>query len=326
MKIQEYTEVLHNRRDPDAGDRIAIIEDLIAFLDDLGISDLSLAGREPMGKYAKRLMAEGRNTRNNFTYLCDYFDWLKFHKPYIALMEVIDCQNAMEVLADEIERRHGREIRDFIFGEPVPPLGADEEDRCTYTRAIMEKMSKRLSPEEIRRAWFQVQHGLSEDFWREGDAADREKYRQGCGVDALLALKRKERDTYLRSLHDGDKLWHTIKISDEVLEYVTGDISMEVGRRDGDRIYINKVPYNPTAYAAATDPKMKRYYACHCPMIREAILHDRPVSPDICYCSLGHASHYLAGLGRDLKGEVLESAVKGDMRCRFVFYLPDDVG
>lgn len=40
--------------------------------------------------------------------------------------------------------------------------------------------------------------------------------------------------------------------------------------------------------------------------------------------SLGHASHYLAGLGLALKGEVLESAVKGDTRCRFVFYLPNN--
>lgn len=35
------------------------------------------------------------------------------------------------------------------------------------------------------------------------------------------------------------------------------------------------------------------------------------------------ASHFLAGLGIRLKGEVLESAAKGDTRCRFVFYLPE---
>jgi hypothetical protein len=68
---------------------------------------------------------------------------------------------------------------------------------------------------------------------------------------------------------------------------------------------------------------MKRYYACHCPLVREAILQDQPVSSEVCDCSLGHASHYLAGLDQELRGEVLESAVKGDTRCRFVFYLPD---
>ena len=326
MKIKEYTEVLDNRKDPDAGGRIVIIEDLIAFLDGLGITDISLAGREPIGKYAKKLMAEGRNTLNNFTYLCEYFDWLKFHKPYIALMEIIDCHNAMEVLAGEIEKRHGREIRDFIFSEPFLQIGADEGERYAYTRSIMEKMAERLSSEEIRRAWFYVQHGLTGDFWRAMDREDREKYRQCGGIDAFLSQKREERNVYLTHLHDEEELWHTIEINDEVLEYVTGDLAMEVGRRDGDKVYITKVPYNPTAYDKASDPKMKRYYACHCPLVREAILQDRPVSPDICHCSLGHASHYLAGLGRELRGEVLESAVKGDTRCRFVFYLPDDVG
>jgi redox-regulated HSP33 family molecular chaperone len=78
-------------------------------------------------------------------------------------------------------------------------------------------------------------------------------------------------------------------------------------------------------YLHETDPAMKRYYACHCPLLREAIRNGQPISSDVCNCSLGHASHYLAGLGQDLKGEVLESAVKGDVRCRFVFYLPDKV-
>ena len=36
-----------------------------------------------------------------------------------------------------------------------------------------------------------------------------------------------------------------------------------------------------------------------------------------CSCSLKTI------IGQDLKGEVLDSAVKGDTRCRFVFYLPN---
>ena len=50
---------------------------------------------------------------------------------------------------------------------------------------------------------------------------------------------------------------------------------------------------------------MKRYYACHCPLLRDTILKDLPVSPEVYNCSLGHASHYLAGLDVELRGEVL---------------------
>ena len=55
--------------------------------------------------------------------------------------------------------------------------------------------------------------------------------------------------------------------------------------------------------------------------MRQAILQGQPLSPEVCECSLGHASHSLAGLGQALRGEVLESAVRGDARCRFVFWV-----
>jgi hypothetical protein len=112
-------------------------------------------------------------------------------------------------------------------------------------------------------------------------------------------------------------------INNEVLDFITNDPAMETGRREGNKIYITKVPYNPVRYLQETDPQIKGYYACHCPLVREAILQGHSISSAVCDCSLGHASHYLAGLDQELKGEVLESAVKGDTRCRFVFYLPD---
>ena len=38
-------------------------------------------------------------------------------------------------------------------------------------------------------------------------------------------------------------------------------------------------PWSRAAYDAATDPKEKRYHACFCAMMKEAILRDEPVSP-----------------------------------------------
>jgi hypothetical protein len=43
----------------------------------------------------------------------------------------------------------------------------------------------------------------------------------------------------------------------------------------------------------------------------------RAYTPGCLQCGLAHASHYVAGFGQDLKGEVLESAVKGDLRLSF---------
>jgi hypothetical protein len=325
VKIEEYRKHLQGQDVSDSAieKHTAIIEHFVNFLASLGSKETT-AGKEEVERFARRLIAEGRNTLENFSALCDYTDWLGHRELYVALIEVMDCHNALEVLAEEIEERHGRQVRDQIFGEALPSLGADEKERCAYTRTITERMAQQIAPEEARAAWFQVQHGIPAKVWRKSDAADKEKYRQCGSIDEFLALKRRERDALLTRLRDENRLWYTIEINDKVLQFIKSDPEMEGGRREGDKVYITKVPYNAVRYLHETDPKMKRYYACHCPLVREAILRDQPVSPDVCYCSLGHASHYLAGLGLELKGEVLESAVKGDIRCRFVFYLPNE--
>ncbi len=322
--IEEYKGYLQGQglRDDVIEKQLVIIRDFVEFFTALDLKETG-AGKEEVERFARKLIAEDRNTLENLSALRDYVDWLGHRKLYVALIEVMDCHNALEVLADKIEERHGREVRDRIFREALPLLGADEKERCAYTRTMMEQMAQQITPEETRAAWFQVQHGIPADVWCKSDLANKEKYRQCGNIDDFLDLKRRERDILLTRLRDEDNLWYTVEITDEVLEFVKSDPEMEVGQREEDKIYISKIPYNAVRYLHATDAKMKRYYACHCPLVREAILNDQPISPDVCNCSLGHASHYLAGLDQELKGEVLESAVKGDLRCRFVFYLPN---
>jgi hypothetical protein len=283
------------------------------------------SAKEKVESFSRKLIASGENTLEAFQSLRDYTEWTGDRALYVALMEIMDCDNALEVLAGVIEDRHGRETRDSVFSEKLPPLGSDEKQRCASTRKIAERMARLLSPRETRDAWFQVQHGISPDDWRPSDEANAEKLRRCGGIDAYLDLKRRERDDLLTRLKDQGKLWYTVEIDNDVLEYVKNDPEMEVGRRIGNEIYVSKIPYNAVRYLRETDRKMRRYYACHCPLVREAILDGLAVSPDVCSCSLGHARHYLAGLGRKLSGEVLESAIKGDSRCRFVFHLPSDL-
>lgn len=328
MKIKEYREHLQGQNVSEEAieKKMAIIGDFVKFLGGLGLKKpIVAAGKEEVDRFARKLIAEGRNTLENFSSLRDYTNWLGHRKLYVALVEVMDCHNALEILADEIESRHGRKVRDRIFSEASPSLRVNEKERCAYTRTIIEKMAHHLTTEEARNAWFQVQHGIPAEGWRKSDMADREKYQQCRNIDEFLELKRRERDILLAQLRDEDKLWYATEINDEVLEFIKSDPEMEVGRREENRVYITKVPYNAIRYLHETDAKMKRYYACHCPWVREAILRDQPISSDVCDCSLGFASHYLAGLNRELKGEVLESAIKGDSRCRFVFYLPKEL-
>ncbi len=305
----------------EAAKRSAVIEAFGRFLESREGMDVRSAGKPEAEKFAGILVAEGRNTLENISYLRDWAGWLGNRALYVGWIELMDCHNALEVLAAEIERRHGRDTRDGIFTGPLPPLGAGEGERSAYTLEIAGRMARSIPADQARLAWFTVQHGIPAGAWRQSDEADAALFQKLGGIDRFLDAKRAERDALLTRLRDRNELWYTVAITDSVLAYVKSDLEMEVGRRDGEKIFISKIPYHADRYLRETDPGAKRYLACHCPLVRRAILDGRPIPPEVCHCSLGHASHYLAGIGRAFRGEVLESAARGDPRCRFVFHL-----
>jgi hypothetical protein len=301
--------------------RLALAEAFGRFLKSMDGKDIHTAGKSEAEKFSGNLIAEGRNTLENFSALRDWAGWIGNRGLYVGWIELMDCHNALEVLAAEIARRHGGVARKKIFSGPLPPLGADEKERTAYTLEIAGRMARIIPADQARLAWFQVQHGIPADAWRQSDEADAALFHRLGEIDRFLDTKRAERDALLTRLHDRGELWYTVAITDAVLAYVKSDPEMEVGRRDGDKIFISKIPCHADRYLRETDPETKRYLACHCPLARQAILDGRPIPPEVCHCSLGHASHYLAGISRACRGEVLESVVRGDPRCRFVFHL-----
>lgn len=284
------------------------------------------AGKDVINSCARQMLADGSNTLENFHILCGYALWRGFRPQYVALLEVTDCHNAMDVLRDTVGQLYGAEIRDQIFTETPPQLGADEAQRLEYVKAISGRMRELLTPREVRAAWFQVQHGILPEDWREHDDEQREKFGACDTVETFLDQMREDRNAMLRRMHDNHELWFTQEITDDALTYLIENRHMRLGEHKGRRgIVITKVPYNAHRVANETDPVRRRYYTCHCPMVRQAILNGETLPDDVCYCSLGHASHFLTGIGLEgLEGEVIESAVKGDARCRFIFYLPEE--
>lgn len=124
-----------------------------------------------------------------------------------------------------------------------------------------------------------------------------------------------ELENYLRE----GRIWYEQEMTPEVVEYVRANQEILSAVRDGDRLYLTKIPYAGKEFLQAQDPVMKRYYACHCPLAREAILmQDVDVPPDWCYCSGGFQKvMFDVVFETDTEVELLESALAGDMRCRF---------
>lgn len=51
-----------------------------------------------------------------------------------------------------------------------------------------------------------------------------------------------------------------------------------------------------------------------------------PVSPILCYCSLGHVMNFTeAFLGRELEGRVVRSVLNKDLTCEYEITIPEDI-
>ena len=116
------------------------------------------------------------------------------------------------------------------------------------------------------------------------------------------------------------------EISDEVLAFVKENPEMLAPVRRGNKLYCMAFPCNMKAYLNATDEKMKRYHACHCPFAKESILSENVVSSALCNCSLGHVINFTeAFMDRELEGKVVRSVLNGDLTCEYEIEIPDDI-
>lgn len=93
-------------------------------------------------------------------------------------------------------------------------------------------------------------------------------------------------------------------------------------------LYVERIipPWSREDYDSATDPVERRYHACFCPMVKEAIRQSETVSPTFCNCSGGWFVQIWEGiLGRTLRVDVVTSVLQGDDRCVFAIHLPEEL-
>lgn len=313
----------HNISPQDIKKRLSIVKEFAGFLNGRHI-DINRVDVKTLYDYSAVLIEGEQNFLLTYEVLRDYAGFIGNRVMYVTFIEITDGWNVMEVLAKEIEKRWGREIKNRVFKDGLPTLGITETERSQFTAAVMERMLQNIPGDKARHLWFSIQHGLQDAVFNDED--DRELYLNSSCLDDFFLKKKEKLDNWVTELKNTNQLWYTLEINDQVLDFIKDNQEIEVGKREGNAVFITKIPYNPVKYINEEDDTLKRYYACHCPWVREAIISGREISPEICNCSAGHASHYISGaLNKKIKGKVLESALQGDLRCRFVFELPENV-
>ncbi len=235
-----------------------------------------------------------------------------------------DRCNVSQRIKAEIVKAQGEAFWGQLSQDILVPTDDMDEKRCSACmRTFMQKFQTLLPPEQIKAILVNVRHDLQRDDF---DWAVRLFNQVGNLDQFALELQKIGIAAVIASYHKKDE-YYGQAINDKAIEFVQSIDNIFYGRRHGNEILAQAIPYDVHGFLRATDDKHRRYSLCHCQFARESILQDEGgVSPLLCTCSLGHSMMlWEIVLNRKLEGEVVESALKGSSRCLFKIKLPADV-
>jgi hypothetical protein len=88
-------------------------------------------------------------------------------------------------------------------------------------------------------------------------------------------------------------------------------------------LMIERRPARQEAYDQATDPVEKRYMACFCPLVRDAIRSGKSVSRTFCHCSGGwYVQEWETVFGRKPEVRLVQTMLEGADSCLFAVKIP----
>jgi hypothetical protein len=298
---------------------IKLAERFEKFADDMGKAPWA----ETVWAFSKILIEEGENTEDNYITLARYGLFTKNGDLYVAILELLDGAEAQANLYRQVGDLFGEEVRDEVFaGIGLSPLGLPSSEKPGFMHPVVERLKNRVGEEECKKLLSGSLRDLPDRYF----LGERRRYRKSRDIDEYLVKKGRAFVRQLRRCQREGQLFFAQEITDEVIAFVKNDPEIETGRREGNVIYVSKIPYMAKQYLAETDPTLKRYYYCHCPWAREAIKNgDVQLSAIFCHCSAGfHKKPWEVIFGHPLEVKVLESVLRGDPRCRFAIYLPQE--
>jgi hypothetical protein len=272
--------------------------------------------------FCRMLIQEKQNTRDNLLALARYGRFIKDNNIYVAILELLDGEEVQRNLYLKVGTLFGEAIRNEVFaGIGVSPLGLPSPEKPYDLFPVLDRLIGKVGYKQVELLLSACLRDLPEEYFLD----DREKYIKASSIDEYLVRKHQEFVDELQKCMEQNQLFFSQEITEEVLQYVREHPETECGVREGNTLYITKIPYNAKEYLVETDPVLKRFYVCHCPWVRHAIragnLHLDPV---FCNCSGGFSKKpWEVIFGQALEMEVLESALRGDLRCRFAVHLPE---
>lgn len=293
----------------------------VQYLEDFG--DLHTATKETLRHYIDSLFDQSEDTEDRLLALARYCYIAELNELYVYFTSLFGGRGVMETIEERLRQLAGDAAANAIFSEVIkPPLGSDPVDYPPYTQAVLDKMAANLTPEQCHLALAGNNHNIPAEAFME----EKKRYEAAPSMDAYLADYQRRQIATLQAHCDQNKVWFEQTITQAVVDFAAANQEIMSAVRQGDWLYTTKIPYDPDRYLNSSDPVERRYLACHCPFVREAIRAGTPtISDQWCSCSAGFSKHpYEVILGRPLKVETVASVLRGDEICRFRIYIGDE--
>lgn len=283
-----------------------------------------LGNMQDVKTYISHLIDIKENSLENLISLARYFYAIDEKEIYVYFTSLFGASGVVDHIRERVIDISSEETAKKIFDAlDYPELGKSRDDFPVYTKELMKNMNEFLTLQQCRKALAGNNHGIPEDESLE----ERKIYIALNSLDDYLMDRHKRKVQMLQEHVDQNKLWFEQVITQEIVDYVGNNQEILSGVRKGNKLYVTKFPYNPKEFLQARDEQQQRYHTCHCTFAKESILSDDyQISGEWCYCSGGFAKYpFEVILDKDLEVEVIENVLDGDLRCRFVITLPEEV-
>lgn len=273
--------------------------------------------------YLVNLVLARKNTPSRLLALARYYYVINKHDIYIYFTKLFGGYGVIDNIKKRLEWNTDSELLDLVFdGLKEPVLGSPPEEFPEFTSDFMKRLKKFLSPAKYRLVLAGNNHSIPEESMQ----SEKALYEQSASLDEYLKERHERNVADIQKYCDEGKIWFEQEITQDVVNFIKANQEILSAVREGNKLYVTKIPYDGVNYLATDDPILKTYYACHCPFARERILDETKnnVDADWCYCSAGFAKFPFEILFcEELEVEMLQSALNGDPICRFAITLPD---
>lgn len=324
MTINGFRKYLQERnQDPkEIASSVKVVKDFAEYLK-MNKNKLESATIDLLKQYILQLIKKGKNSEDWLIAIARYCYYTKKNDLYVYLASILGAVNVFSEINKRLGSIAGEEIRNNVYrGIKFPPVGSPQDDYPEVTKKILERMEAKLPPDKCREIMTWNYHKIPASAFEDS----RKRFEKSNSIDEYLKGEHKRLVDELKISMKKGRLWFEQEITPKVLEFVKNNQEINTGIRIGDKIYKTKIPYAPKQFLKEKDPVMRRYYCCHCQLVRTALLRGDPkISPTFCYCSAGYEKvHFDVIFKQNVEVELLETLLKGDSRCRFAIKIPKE--